>query len=499
MKKSKQLLSILLIMTMIFATACTQQPVKTEAPAETKTEAPTETKTETDQKADVVVIGGGMAGLSSSIEAARLGAKVVLLEKLPFLGGSSALCEGYLWSNNAKINLETGQGGFDPETMAQYLYDRSSQKGNLELIKNITNISGEVLDTYMSEGLRMNNDKFTYGDNYNGNYLMALTAPDRGAGMIKDLKKIAEDKGVDIRVESPVTELITENNAVIGVKVEGKDGTYNILADTVVIATGGFVNNDELMKKYNPIIYKNRIVTSTVGAEGDLHKMVLELGGSFIGENVSGTITLDGKPAHNLPIGLMLYTSVFNVNKEGIRWCREGGIDKDGDNYYLSVNKQTDGKAFAIFDSQNAQVDVLEDAVANGLAVKADTLEKLANIKDINYEALSKEVETYNNDFAAGKDDSKWGIPNSQMNPIQEGPFYIAEFCPWSTMLTLTGVKVNENCQVLGANDEPIANLYGAGEFILGNIVNDSYPSCGTALASGMYGGVIAVRHALGK
>lgn len=499
MKKAKQLLSILLIITMIFATACTQQPVKTEAPAETKTEAPAETKTETDQKADVVVIGGGMAGLSSSIEAARLGAEVVLLEKLSFLGGSSALCEGYLWSNDAKINLETGQGGFDPETMAQYLYDRSSHKGNLELIKNITNISGEVLDTYMSEGLRMNKDKFTYGDNYNGNLLMPLTAPDRGAGMIKDLKKIAEDKGVDIRVESPVTELITENNAVIGVKVEGKDGTYNILADTIVIAAGGFVNNDELMEKYNPIIYKNRIVTSTVGAEGDLHEMVLELGGSFIGENVSGTITLDGKPAHNLPIGLMLYTSTFNVNKEGVRWCREGGIDEDGDNYYLSVNKQTDGKAFAIFDSQNAQVDVLEDAVTNGLAVKGDTLEELADLSGINYEALAKEVETYNNDFAAGKDDSKWGIPNSKMTPIQEGPFYMAEFIPWSTMLTLTGVKVNENCQVLGANDEPIANLYGAGEFILGNIVNDSYPSCGTALASGMYGGVIAVRHALGK
>lgn len=500
MKKAKQVLSILLIMTTIFATACTQQPSKTEVPAVTKEPETQEADKELeDLQVDVVVIGGGMAGLSSSIEAARLGANVVLLEKLSFLGGSSALCEGYLWSNNAKINQETGQGGFDSETMAQYLYDRSSQKGNLELIKNITKISGEVLDTYMSEGLRMNTDKFQYGDMYNGNLLMALTATERGAGMIKDLEKIAVDKGVDIRVKSQVTELITENNEVVGVKVESEDGSYNILADTIVIATGGFVNNDEMMEKYNPIINKHRIVTSTVGAEGDLHQMVLELGGSLIGENVSGTITLDGKPGHNLAIGLMLYGSTFNVNKEGIRWCPEGGRDEDGDNYYLSVNKQTDGKAFAIFDSQNAQVDVLEDAVTKGLAVKADTLEELAKITGINYEELAKEVETYNNDFTAGKDDSKWGIPNSRMTPIQEGPFYMAEFMPWSTMMTLSGIKVNKNCQILGANDEPIANLYGAGEFILGNIVNDSYPSCGTALASGLYGGVIAVRHALGK
>ena len=498
MKKAKKVLSILLIITMFFTAACTQ-PVQNEPPVAENSETPPADNKSEDQKVDVIVIGGGMAGLSSSIEAARLGADVVLLEKLSFLGGSSALCEGYLWSNDAKINNETGQGGFDPETMTQYLYDRSSQKGNIELIKNITGISGEVLDTYMSEGLRMNKDKFMYGDNYNGNLLMALTAPDHGAGMIQDLKQIAENKGVDIRVESPVTGLITENNAVAGVKVESKNGTYNIMADTVIIATGGFVNNDEMMEKYNPIINKHRIVTSTVGAEGDLHEMVLELGGSLVGENVSGTITLDGKPAHNLSIGLMLYGSTFNVNKEGIRWCGEGGRDEDGDNYYLSVNKQTDGKAFAIFDSRNAQVDVLEDAVTKGLAVKADTLEELAEMTGINFEALAKEVETYNNDFAAGRDDSKWGIPNSRMTPIQDAPFYMAEFMPWSTMMTLSGIKVNENCQVLGSGDEPIANLYGAGEFILGNIVNDSYPSCGTALASGLYGGVIAVRHALGK
>ncbi len=502
MKKMKQVLSILLILTMLFATACSQAK-ETKGPAEPVKPATSETPEDgyvvEDEKVDVVVIGGGMAGISSSIEAARLGADVILLEKLSFVGGSSALCEGYLWSNEAKINEVTGQGGYDVETMTQYLYDRSSQEGNLELIKNITSISGDVLDTYMSEGLRLNTDKFQYGDNYNGNVLMALTAPDHGMGMIQDLKKIAEDKGVDIRVSSPVVELLTEGDAVVGVKVETKDGTYNVLADTIVIAAGGFVNNDELMEEYNPIIYKNRIVTSTVGAEGDLHNMVLELGGSFVGENVSGTITLDGKPAHNLPIGLMLYTSTFNVNKEGIRWCPEGGIDADGDNYYLSVNKQTDAKAFAIFDSQNPQVDVLEGAVADGHALKADTLEELAELAGINYEALAAEVETYNKDFAAGRDDSKWGISNSRMTPIQEGPFYVSAFQPWSTMMTLTGVKANENLQILGANDEPIANLYGVGEFILGNIVNDSYPSCGTALASGLYGGVLAVRHALGK
>lgn len=500
MKKFKQIISALLIFAMIFATSCTKQPSNVVAPEGTigaEGEISNEDNLE-DMQVDLVVVGGGMAGLSSSIEAARLGAKVVLLEKLSFLGGSSALCEGYIWSSDSKLNQETGQG-FDADTMVEYLNFRNSGEGNLDLIKNIIGISGEVLDTYMEEGLRLNNDKFTFGDVYEGNYLMPFTAPDQGAGMIQDLKKIAESKGVDIRVSSPVIGLITENNEVVGVEVEGKEGKYNIYAGTVVLATGGFVNNEELMQQYNPLFAENSIVSSTAGAEGDAHKMVLELGGSFVGKNVSGTYSLNDAPAHNLPFGLLLYGSNFSVNKEGVRFCRENGVDEDGDNYYMAVNKQTGSRAYAIFDSKHPKAEVLEDAAANGLALKADTLEELADMAGIDYEALAKEVELYNNDFNSGKDDSKWGIPNASMTPLVEGPFYVGEIRPWNSMMTLTGVKVNENCQVLGENDEPIKNLYGAGEFILGNIVYDRYPSCGTALASGLYGGVVAVRHALHK
>lgn len=122
----------------------------------------------------------------------------------------------------------------------------------------------------------------------------------------------------------------------------------------------------------------------------------------------------------------------------------------------------------------------------------------MADLAGIDYDELSKEVEAYNQDYSEGNDDSKWGIPNEEMTPLLEGPFYMMDLKPWSAMGTLAGIKVNENCQVMGENDQPIANLYGTGEFILGNVVYDKYPTCGTALATGMYGGVISARHALG-
>ena len=497
MKKSKQLLSVLLVMLMIIFTACTQQPAETDAPGETETPE-NETKAE-DVIVDMVVVGGGMAGLSTSIEAARLGANVILLEKLSFVGGSSALCEGYIWSSDAKFNEKTGQG-FDAQTMTDYLNDNHLGQGNSELVRNIVNVSGKVLDTYLEEGLRLNTDEFTYGGVYNENLLMPFTAPQDGAGMIIDMKKIAEQKGVDIRVSSPATDILTgDNGEVIGVTVKDEDGTYNIYADTVVLTTGGFANNDELMKEYLPTFADNRILQGTVGATGDGHKMALKLGGSIIGESMLGTYALDEMPTYEMPIGGAIYSARFVVNKEGLRFCKEFGNDADGDDYFFAVSKQTGNQAFALFDSNSAMADVLDESSTEGLAAKADTLEELAKAAGINYEALAKEVEAYTSDSINGIDDSKWGLPNEEMAPLIEGPFYLVEMNPWSCMGVMAGVKVNKNCQVLGENDEPIENLYGAGELIMGNIVYDRYPTCGTALAAGMYGGVIAANHALGK
>jgi fumarate reductase flavoprotein subunit len=384
--------------------------------------------------------------------------------------------------------------------MAQYLYDHSLQKTNLDLIRNITHISGEVMDTYMAEGLRLNSEEFMYGDMYNGELLMTFTSPQLGAGLVADLKKIAEEKGVDIRVSSPATRLLTdENGAVTGVEANGENGIYKIYAKTVVLATGGFANDDELMNKYAPSFAENRMLTATVGSTGDGHRMVLDLGGSIIGENIMGTYALaDGTPTHLIPEGTLARSGKFVVNKEGERFSKEYTDIENGDEYFVLVSKQSDNKAFSFFDSNSEYLELLESAAENGKILKADTLEELAQKAGIHYETFAAEVETYNNDYAAGSDDSKWGQAKDEMAPLTTEPFYMMEILPWSTMGVLAGVKANEHCQILKANDEPIPNLYGAGELIMGNVVYDRYPSCGTALATGMYGGVIAVRHALG-
>lgn len=352
MKKNIKIVAMFLMFIMLFSTACSDQAVE-ETDEDVLDEAEVESEVQEemeDETADVVVVGAGMGGLSAATEAARLGADVILLEKLSFPGGSSALCEGYIWSSGAEINMETGEG-FDVDTMTNYLIDHNPGKVNEELIKNITSISAETLDTYMDEGLRINNDEFTYGDTYNGEVLMALTAPDEGTGMIQDLTEIAEDKGVDIRTSSPVTELLADGDAVNGVVVESEGGDYKINAGTVILASGGFANDDELMKEFAPTYAENRIVTGTVGATGDAHKMVLDLGGSMVGENMMGTYTLDEEPSYNMPEGEAAYSSRFVVNKEGERFQREFGESEEGKAFFLAVSEQAGSQGYAFFDS----------------------------------------------------------------------------------------------------------------------------------------------------
>ncbi len=107
-------------------------------------------------------------------------------------------------------------------------------------------------------------------------------------------------------------------------------------------------------------------------------------------------------------------------------------------------------------------------------------------------------VNAYNEAKAAGKDDADFGVPNAYMVSMTEAPFYATYYQPMPTNC-LAGLETDEFCRLLDSNNQPIPGLYGVGELIMGSVVGDgNYPSCGTCLAAGIYGGPIAVRHALG-
>lgn len=489
MKKHLKFLSLACAVCLVL-TACTPK-----TPDPTPDNSPSvEEPQNRDVTVDFVVVGAGAGGLSAATEAARQGKSVILLEKLSFAGGSSALCEGYFWSSDAKLNAET-EKGFDTETMKEAMLTAAGGNAVDKLIENICDISGEIMDGLTDGGTVFLKDQFTgSGGAIPG--LDVFIAEGAGAGLVKSMVKIAEDNQVDIRYESKGTKLIVEGGAVKGVTVEDKEGTYNIYAGTTILATGGFLRNEALMAEYAPD-WTDTTLYCAAGSTGDGHEMAMELGAHIIGSSFGCVWEFDGKNGYHMDGGMAPAVSFFKVNQEGKRVLNEFGGTTVNTNNNITV-QQTGNRVYCFMDSTSDYAGLAEQGVVAGLAYKADTLEELCDQYGIDKEAFMETVNAYNEAKAAGKDDADFGVPNAYMVSMTEAPFYATYYQPMPTNC-LAGLETDEFCRLLDSNNQPIPGLYGVGELIMGSVVGDgNYPSCGTCLAAGIYGGPIAVRHALG-
>lgn len=316
-----------------------------------------------------------------------------------------------------------------------------------------------------------------------------------GIGIVQDMLAIAEKQSVDIRYDSKATDLIYEDGRVQGVVVEDADGVYRIYADTTILATGGFLRNEKLMKEYMPEWYYEEPFCGA-GSTGDGHEMAMELGAHIVGYSNGGVWGFDGQNGYHMEGGMAPCLCFFLTNIEGRRFCNEymGTLKND------LIVQQSDRKAYCFMDSASSYVSFMEEAVEKGLAHKADTLEELCEIYGIPVDAFMETVAGYNQAKEEGRDDPDFGVPNAYMVSMTEAPYYATYFDPSLPTNNLMGLACDEYCRLLDANDQPIPGLYGCGELIIGSVVgNGNYPSCGTCLASGIYGGAIAVRHACGQ
>lgn len=497
MRKLRRLLAIVCVLTLLLS-ACQSAPAEESqtdssqeiAAGETtpaETEAPAVNR---DVTVDFVVVGAGAAGISTATEAAHNGQSVIVLEKLPIAGGSSALCEGYFWSTESRLNQETGQG-YDTEKMKEYLWESSRGNANQGLLNNLCDVSTEVMNSMLDDGITFLTDRFAASGGDAAD-LQIFIAEGEGAGLFKGLLSRAEKEGVEIRYESKATDLIYEDGEVKGVTVEDEDGSYNIYASATVLATGGFLRNEELMMEYMPEWYYENPYCGA-GSTGDGHVMAMKLGAHMNGYGTGSVWNYDGQNGYHMDGGLTAAVSFFIVNQEGERFCNEYmGTDKNN-----LVVQQTGRKVYCFMDSTSNYVSIAETGVANGIVYKADTLEELCEIFGIDTETFMQTVADYNAVKESGEDDA-FMVPNAYMVSMTQAPFYATCYDPSLTTNCLMGLECDEYCRILDENNEPIPNLYGVGEIIIGSVGGGRYPCCGTCLASGIYGGVIAVRHQLG-
>ncbi len=463
---------------------------------------------------DVVVIGGGGAGLAAAVSAAEGGASVLLFESETELGGSTQLSAGLFTA--AGTSVQDGLGIDDSaEKFFQHYMDLNHWVLNPGLIRAFCENAGPTLEWLLGLGLeipaRVSSNAHMPGlcqagveDVWRGH-----VPKDQGFGLVQTLDRARRAQGVEAVLGTRVQRLLVEEGRVVGVVADD----IEVRAHAVVVASGGFAQDPDLLERYYPYALRageSLFVVAAPGSRGDHLRF---------GEQVGSAIAGDGW-------GLMLPTAYFQhlhhwqagfppksrlyVNKTGRRF-----MDEDA-SYAVSggIMDLQDGPVWAVFD-EKARTElptgyadwdaerIAEEADA-GRTLRADTLEELARLMDVPAGALSGAVERWNTQLPNGIDEeflrhrtlaNKGSL--SHPDPIAHGPFYAVRMLPAELVCTHAGLEINKNAEVLDTIGNVVPGLYAAGEAGAG-ILGLRYVGGGNAIANALTMGRIAGRNAAG-
>ena len=446
-----------------------------------------------DYEADIVVVGAGTAGLPAAIEAADAGARVVVLEILPNCAPSLGLIKVGVAFAGTDVQKELGIND-SPEEF--YKDGVELAKGDPEIWRAFADNQLETY--YWCQKIGMNIGKDLYPA---AGHRIKRGIWKKGADMVRILEKTAKEKGIDIKFSHRTTRLITDpmTGRVVGVKVKIKDKEeQNFKAKkAVILATGGFGRNREMVEEYGPY-FLDWLPTMCYGHLGDGLKMALDVGAATkdLGRAVSGSFALDVETKTGLMDFVGCAGGIY-VNVNGKRFADESCRAK----FYGLANeegmKQPGHAWFAIMDDKIKNTTLRTNLLHKAKPVQANTLEELAKQLGIDLIGLKQTIDKYNKDIETLGYDSEFdrrtlegieGIPVK----IDTPPFY-GYRCTGATSSFKGGIKINGKAQVVNHYGEVIPSLYAAGEATGGLWGHDgTYLSCTMVPASMTYGRIAA-------
>lgn len=434
------------------------------------------------EETNVVIVGAGAAGLMSGLELKNNYPDVnfIIVEKLPVMGGSLPMTGGAIVATDSKKHQEEGRV-VDVSEIVDYLEENSKEEINKELIENAFEISGTTLDMLYEMGAPFK-EKLELSAPYNDN-IYTIWTEGKGAELQKFLSAKIPEYNMDLRFNTTATELIVEDNVVKGVVVQDKEKEYKIMADKVIMATGGFGTNKEMFKEYDPE-YADGVVQTNGGATGDGIKMTEMFNVPLVGDGTMGTIVAED--------GSALLNSTFITDMDGKRFTKETHAK-----YVLQHDlvRKANGKAVVIVDSTYEDKEGLTKAKESGLVKEFNSLEELAEGMGLNKENLISQVEAYNKAIEDGVN-PEFDLPVDKAQSLVQAPFYAQVVVP-RTFGTFTGLKVAGNTQVVNDKDEKIPNLFAVGELTAGNALSTKYPGAGFGIGYAMNTGRLAAIEAV--
>jgi fumarate reductase flavoprotein subunit len=450
-------------------------------------------------EANIVIIGGGGAGLAAAVSAAEKRATGIIVLEKRGLGGNSAMAFNLFAADSPvqkRLNIDCSR-----DACYKLAMNFAHWRINPRIIRALIDKSGETIQWLEGKGLEFFCAPAQHPDH--------LPTPHRlkggGAVLIKALIQDCKDMGVQLVTHTPAKKILTSTKGeVTGVLAETKGKRFTIATKSAIIATGGFGGNKRLLKKYCPY-YHDDMVCDGIGHAGDGLVMATQIGAATEGLGTLNSsapcapntvfVTV-GTPPDQVRIGLKgLGGEPYSiwVNKRGVRFT-----DECVTFYHYEVAnvfaQQPDKVSYSIYDSKMMQtmidegrglmmgmpgmgapqevsgnkikmpelIKALQQPVNNKVWVKvSDSWDEIARWIGTAPEVLKATIDEYNTACDQGHD-PVFAKDRQYLLPLRTPPYFAVEG-HITYVNTIGGIKINEYFQVLDKQDNPIPGLYAAG------------------------------------
>jgi len=493
-------------------------------------------------KADLVIIGGGGAGLAAALAAAENGCKnILVLEKAGSAAGSTAMAHD-VFGAESPVQKRQGIDAPKDELFKVAMEWAHWTKINPRIVRAFIDKSGDTIGWLEKKGLSF--ELIQYYPNQVP--LVRHSVKGHGNALMKTLRDNCTELGVKILTRTPGKKILLDGKGKIrGVVAESKEGEFTIAAKSVIVTTGGYGNNKEMLKKYCPFYHESMTYDGPPSNTGDGIRMATDIGAATAGlgtVNIHGpflkpksdseALKMDAKGPDGAPMRITLWFLAWEpemlwVNKNGRRFVDEG--------YQLAffafgntLALQPDGISYTLFDSSTLRTIEKQGLIRPGAAARANwlpvsaatplpglerevhkqadkgdlkicnTWNEIADWMGTNPAVLKATIDEYNAACDA-RHDGLFAKAPKYLLPLRTPPYYAVK-AHLGLCDAYGGIKINEHMQALDAKDNPIPGLYAAGS-TTGCWESESYcyrltgHLVGFALNSGRIAGENAVKY----
>ncbi|MGM3224203.1 flavocytochrome c [Dickeya zeae] len=437
---------------------------------------------------DVVVIGSGGAGLAAAIQACDDGARVLIVEKMSSIGGNTI--KASVGMNAAGTRFQKMRGIVDDK---QRFYEETlkggKQKNNPDLLKRFVEGAPMAIDWLAERGIELNDITITGGMSVDRTHRPADGSAVGGfliSGLVKNINK----RNIDVMLETAVIDILHDAGAVTGVRVQSEDNEQLTIATKgVIVATGGFSANRDMVLKYRPDL-DGFVTTNHSGATGCGIAILEKVGADTVdlGE-IQIHPTVEQNTSYLISESIRGGGAIL-VNQQGQRFFNEM---ETRDKVSASIIALPEKYAYILFDEQvRAKNKAADEYLSRGFVVSAASPRELADKLAIDADALQATLTRYNR-FVEKRHDDDFGRQTALRHPLNQGPFYAIRIAP-GVHHTMGGVVINTDTAVLDRKKRVIRGAFAAGEVVGG--IHGGNRIGGNAIADIIVFGIQAGRNA---